>query len=308
MISSSRILWSLCTTGVVLGVFLVPNTGRGQVVKDEKEGGIAHLQVYMLEYASVDAMSDVLTTMMADMDLKISVDSRSNRLIVFANTAVHKSIASLIQSLDVRDTGRKLSVVKSKDKALAISGILKQLDLEVDVAVDPNLGVIMLRGTKEAVGHAQDLIVNLEQLVPLGTADWSERQYSVELFTVTSGEADDPAALHDLEAEGLGSFIAVLRKKGIDHPILLAKSEITTLAQSRFSVSDAAFAHILGTVEPASNGVRLEIEMKMATEDRPVSFQTTILTKLDHPIAFASTQPRLAGAMTYVLVVRVREK
>ena len=310
MISLLQRVCSLCAAGVLLGVLLSPSTGRAQAVGEvgrEAKAPAAQFQVYTLNYASADATSALLTSLMTDSEMKVSIDARMNRLIVLGSSATHQRVKALIQTLDAQEEGPMFSVVRSKDKSKAISDILKLLDLEVHVAMDPALGTIILKGSRQAVGHAQDLISQLEQVVPGGTADQSERQYNVELFIVTSGAADDPASLHNLQTDDLRSVSAALHKKGIDHPTLLAKSEIAALARHEFSASDAAFAQVSGIVEPAANGVRLEIDIKMVTDDRPVSFRTTILTKLNHPIAFASTQPRSGKARTYVLVVRVRE-
>jgi hypothetical protein len=264
------------------------------------------LQVYSLQYASADAISEALHELLDGQDVRVATDTRTNRIIVQANADVQDRVSALIQALDSRNDRPLVSIVKSEEKANTINNLLGQLGLALQVAIDPDLGVIVLRGNKEDVLQAQELINLLEPLSDK-SKEWSEQQYTLEVFTITSGAAGDPAVLSNLD-DDLDSVNTILQKKGIDHPILLAKTEIRTSAQSLFMVSDAAYAKISGMIEPASSGVRLEIDIRLTTDDRQVGFQTTIVTKLDHPIVFASTQPGAKDVKTYVLVVRVRDQ
>lgn len=280
-----------------------------QQAKDKEQSEIPNslVQVYALRFVSAVMAHETLEVLLDSDSARIVVDERTNRLVVVASKETHVVIEKLLQNMDIEIARPQTSVIPAKKKANMLRDMMKQLDMKIDIAVDPALETLIIRGKKEDVEHAQSLIAELEKILDrdqmVGLAD---RQFTIELFTFASGKEPDNA---DFQNQDLVDVKLALSRKGITNPVIFAQTQILTVGNSEFLAEDGTHT-VAGQIVPTPQGVKLEIQVELRTDEKspPRIFETTVMMKLDHPVIFAATKPNpTAGTQVFAVRVRLEE-
>jgi type II secretory pathway component GspD/PulD (secretin) len=169
-----RFLCFFCMLSLLLGG--VTRAQRGNPIPEEFQKkltkapddsvGKAHvdanhyLKVYPLKYTNAPLAMTTLQTL--GPACQIAADTRQNAIVIKANKEDHAKISELLQLIDVPGNEEDAtSIVRANAKEVGASGpiVSKFADmLDVNVAIDQETGLFMIKGPKKDVQRVTDII------------------------------------------------------------------------------------------------------------------------------------------------------
>jgi hypothetical protein len=166
-----RFLCFFCVLSLLLGS--VTRAQRGNPTPEEFTGKLRNaqdnqakvdannfLRVYPLKYTSASLAMTTLQTL--GPACQIAADSRQNAIVINANKDDHAKISELLQLIDVPEKeGNITSIVRTNSKEVGASGpmVSRFADmLGVNIAIDQETGVFMIKGPKNEVQRVTEII------------------------------------------------------------------------------------------------------------------------------------------------------
>lgn len=131
-LSSDPLGKSLFVTGVADKVKLVENLVEAIDVADVDEEASQNriLKAHPVDGGDVDLVYDVLLTLLADRNVRLSMDQNAGTVVALATPDVHESIATTIEELAADEVDFAVIPLKNVDPFFAVSLIEQMLDLD----------------------------------------------------------------------------------------------------------------------------------------------------------------------------------
>jgi Bacterial type II/III secretion system short domain len=165
-------------TWFILFLFLCCGVVRAQVTEDPfgkdvkkaaNELKKSLLEVIPLKYADSSMVATVVSDLGIEGTMRMSADPRTNSIIVLAEEGTIKKIKGYIRTLDVSGKEEETTLLFPSEflKYDSHDGdIVQQISktTDVQVAVDKDLGLIMIQGSKENVERTTAILERIEEL------------------------------------------------------------------------------------------------------------------------------------------------
>ncbi len=162
----------------ILFLFLCCGVVRAQVTEDpfaneaKKAAGDSkksRLEVIPLKYADSSMVATVVADLGIDGTMRMSADPRTNSIIVLAEESTIKKIKDYIRTLDVSGKEKESTLLYpseflkyDKQDGDIVQQISKSTD--VQIALDKELGVVMIQGSEDKVKRTVEILERFEGL------------------------------------------------------------------------------------------------------------------------------------------------
>lgn len=172
-------------TCFILFLFLFSGVVRAQTTDDPfanetkkaaSQRKKSRLEVIPLKYADSSMVATVVSDLGIEGTIRMSPDPRTNSLIVQAEESTIKTIKDYIRTLDVSGKEAETTLLYPSEflKYDRQGGdIVKQISntTEVQIALDKDLGIIMIQGSEEKVKRTVEILERIEQMSEMKNAE-----------------------------------------------------------------------------------------------------------------------------------------
>ena len=295
-----------------------------QTLPDAKLAEECHLIVYRLKHVQAKSILPMLESLVPEEDsptLRLAIDENTNSVVIRATSRGHKSLAELIETLDVAPERAPVEEVRvfslqnadPREVAEVISQVLGPL--AVRIAADPGRRSLVVAGSPEALNSVEALVKVLDVAVSSGTSKaQTPRGYRVRVvWLVAGGDTNDETSK---PADDLKTVVDELAKVGVKDLVQLGQTIVfTAVPRGRFQIQCPATLEpgladlkIHGTLDVAEETPQLDIqvsaELFIAEPEQilEVELQTTIVAPEGHYVVLGATP---MGRMSSVFVVQV---
>ena len=280
----------LASTLVMPTVAQEARVDLGGVVQAGKSNLI--VRNYPIKFATAESLVPVIQTVFSESpNLRISADARLNSLIAFANSEEHERLDALIRELDVPGVKQESIETFHLDNEMieAAQSLLKLVGDDLEIAATD--GILLVRGDRESLQQASDLIHMLESSREKKTknVDQSVRDVMVEVVWLTEAKLDNIPPL-------VGPVALVLEKRGFDPVVEFGTLQVSTVVGGRATAIGAAHTgkmEVQVTVDELPSTKELQIMMDLEAElnSQPVRFSTVVNVPLNHWVVFGVAAP-----------------
>lgn len=193
-------------TCFILYLLFICSVVRGQAPADtdifanQPKDKKTRLEVIQLKYADSSMVSNVVSDLGIEGTMKMSTDPRTNSIIVLAEEGAIKKIKDYVRTLDVSGKEKETTLIYPSEflKYNKEEGdIVKQISNsnEVQVALDKDLGIIMIKGSEDKVKRTVEILDRIEAMSETKNAESrkAKEAQSVERAIRVFWLSNDPA-------------------------------------------------------------------------------------------------------------------
>lgn len=306
-----------CLPIVVLSLLAATAVAQGP---EENSGD--QIKVFNLLNLEADSAAKILKDVLGKSDgVTLTVDPAQNRLIANASPERLDLIEAILLKLDEspRNSSAKFSVYKlAHAKAQEVTKILSDVfstreDVDgVRLGVDEKLNAVVAYGSERAHEEVRLLLESLDRPIP-HEAEPIAKSIRFDIYWIADGTEGSPVP---------AKIAQVMEKQdqqlGISMPVVLANASTACYVDSRTRGGLVSFKHV-----KAPEGLEMDCEAMITPLDDQsfkimlrlsaggpsmTSIETTIRTKLDHLVFFASTTTSSESRKPTVFVVKISEE
>ncbi|MEM6364917.1 MAG: secretin N-terminal domain-containing protein, partial [Planctomycetota bacterium] len=135
------------------------------------DGGPPELMSYSIPGGNVDIVYDVLQTILAGEDVRLSIDEDSQSIVVLATPDVQSNVAATVEQLQAAEAEFEVIELRYADPFFVISLIDQMLDLEEGkddevappkIDADPNKRRLFVRGKRSQIDQVKAIVDGLD--------------------------------------------------------------------------------------------------------------------------------------------------
>ncbi|MCG8652550.1 MAG: hypothetical protein MI861_22105, partial [Pirellulales bacterium] len=257
-----------------------------------------------LKYAAVDLVTPIVADLFSGSDegTRMTADVRLNALIVAAKKDRHEKLQEVLERLDApTESSDQVKAIPVEDEELRdATQVLRLLRGDVDVAVAQ--GMLVLRGKRESVDEASQLLKLLDQWRSEKKSKQprpqATRDVTVEIIWLT-----ESVMKNYIEYSGPAS--KVLKEKGFQRLSELGRLQVATLAGGSAEASGSVYGgQVAAEIEVESgkspNDFLIQLKLDAIWQQSPIRFSSKLTTPLDRWVVFgiAASAPSDSDGMT----------
>ncbi len=243
------------------------------------------IQVFSLRYVQADAFIEIMAPLLGETALRVAPDLRTNSLIVHGTSADMELLSALIERLDSPETSDHDDAVietldAKRNEVRMLADTIQSLDLDLDIATTQD--VVVLRGRRDAVNQAQELLRSL-------TTDAAQQAMAAPAVQNVTAEIVWLQEKSEAEGDVTGSLEAQLAKRGFRNLSKIGTLQIASMvdAQGSRATGSTKQGHLearltLGRIRDSD---ALSVELELQTGGG-IQFSSEITTKLNQSIVF----------------------
>ncbi|MEL6109154.1 MAG: secretin N-terminal domain-containing protein [Planctomycetota bacterium] len=257
------------------------------------------LRVYSLRYVDTSTVYDVASTVLRERISNLSMDKRSNSVIVNAPAEGHQAMTKLIETLDVAP--KQLEEIK----------ILRSDHVDADTLAIllPNLQIatsgqgVILKGAAEELRIAEALALRMTESAEAAAQPTG---LIVEVQWLTEGEAAKGRQLK-------GELVEKLSARGFSPLSVTATLETRVSPQGEFaseSIQGVSMLKVEGKLNTVDNQLEVALETSASRQPVVLEFESIFLTKPDQWLVFGVAQGSGSdqeNATRSLILVRVKQ-
>lgn len=186
-------------TCFILFLLLFSSVVRAQAPDDKTPPKESRLEVIPLKYVDSSTVANVVASLGVTGAIRMSPDPRTNSIIVLADEDAIKKIKDYIKVLDVSGKEEEMTLLYPSEFLRynkQDGDIVKQISntTEVQVALDSDLGIIMIQGSKDKVERTVEILERIEKMSEVKNAESrkAEELQSVERAVRVFWLSNDP--------------------------------------------------------------------------------------------------------------------